>query len=338
MHMKRILIVDDVIVNRKILKKNLKDEYDLVEASNGLEALEFLKNEDETMPDLILLDIVMPIMDGYQFLERLANEGDISNIPVIITTQKSDETSELKALLAGAIEFITMPYNVAMINQRIKNIISLREQSEVIKNAERNSTTGLLYGTFLENELIGKLHANPNIRYDIVACKIENFKTIEMGAETNVIKQLQVLVTQKLLNIISDMDVLGQYDHDTFILMMDQREDYEELFYSLISEKYDINGIEISIKLKFGIYKIIGYGESILDYIEYANHAVSQISGKYGQFIAHYDDKIRKKEENEQFIVNNMQKALDENQFLISYIPQFDIIQHKLFCLEIEVK
>ena len=99
---KKILIIDDDGINRKILNKILSNEYEVAEAENGLAALELLKSENKKT-DLILLDIVMPVMDGFAFLNERKKETALSEIPVIVATQKSDEETEFDALNNGAI-------------------------------------------------------------------------------------------------------------------------------------------------------------------------------------------------------------------------------------------
>ena len=101
-----ILVVDDEEVNRELLKKYLRDDYELLFACNGLEALRIC-HENAGRIALIMLDLVMPVMDGYEFMEVARKEPDISPIPIIVTTVKDMEEDEIHALKLGASDFVT---------------------------------------------------------------------------------------------------------------------------------------------------------------------------------------------------------------------------------------
>ena len=94
---KKILVVEDNEINRMILREILSPQYKVLEAGNGAEALSVLREYGE-MVSLILLDIVMPVMDGYTFLSVMKENSEYSSIPVIVTTQNDAESDELAAL------------------------------------------------------------------------------------------------------------------------------------------------------------------------------------------------------------------------------------------------
>ncbi len=122
--MKRtILVVDDEKVNRQILGKLLQGEYCILEAANGLEALEVLGANTERI-SAVLLDIVMPVMDGYEVLKTMRDDPELSKIPVIVSSQKNGEEAEIQALSLGAQDFIAKPYKAAIIRHRLSNLIN----------------------------------------------------------------------------------------------------------------------------------------------------------------------------------------------------------------------
>ena len=104
----QILIVEDNQLNREILRTALEDEYIILEAEHGKEALDILKQHGENI-SLILLDVMMPVMDGYAFLDTIKAETEFSMIPVIVTTQGQSEEEELTALKHGATDFVPKP-------------------------------------------------------------------------------------------------------------------------------------------------------------------------------------------------------------------------------------
>lgn len=91
----------------------------------------------------ILLDVVMPVMDGYQVLELLKNDKELDAIPVIVMTSNGDVQSELKALKLGANDFLVKPFEAAIIKQRLKNMIQLSETASLRNAVERDSLTGV---------------------------------------------------------------------------------------------------------------------------------------------------------------------------------------------------
>ncbi|MEG0092167.1 MAG: response regulator [Oscillospiraceae bacterium] len=124
---KTILVVDDNNVNRMMLRGILDDEYEILEAENGWNAMNILSRKNEGI-SAILLDILMPVMDGYEFLEKIKADKELAKIPVVAITQITDEASEIKALSLGAIDFLPKPYRGDNIRYRLRNIIQLSEQ------------------------------------------------------------------------------------------------------------------------------------------------------------------------------------------------------------------
>lgn len=113
-----ILIVDDIIANIKILAEILKQENEIHFACNGQQALEIAGSDNR--PDLILLDIMMPEMDGYEVCRRLKAKVTTQNIPIIFITAKSQEEDETKGLSLGAADYITKPFCPAIVKARVK--------------------------------------------------------------------------------------------------------------------------------------------------------------------------------------------------------------------------
>lgn len=132
---KKILVVEDNELNRQLLCQILGSEYDVLEAENGEEALEVLKQYGEGI-SLILLDIVMPVMDGYTFLSVMKENSEYSSIPVIVTTQNDTESDELAALSHGASDFVAKPYRPQIILHRVAGLINLRETAAVVNQVK----------------------------------------------------------------------------------------------------------------------------------------------------------------------------------------------------------
>ena len=114
-----ILIIDDIEVNRVILKGIFENDYDVIEGENGAQALEILDNGIKV--DVILLDIIMPVMDGIDFLKNIKSDKRYCDIPIVVNTQAGEQENEYKALVLGADDFIAKPYEPKIVKRRITN-------------------------------------------------------------------------------------------------------------------------------------------------------------------------------------------------------------------------
>ena len=122
---KKILIVDDNPENINILAAHLEDEYDIYFASNGEKALDIAASDNR--PDLILLDVMMPGMDGYEVCSRLKANTETWDIPIIFITALDQEKDETKGLNLGAVDFINKPFRMAVVTARIKAALCLKD-------------------------------------------------------------------------------------------------------------------------------------------------------------------------------------------------------------------
>ena len=119
-----ILIVDDIPGNIKILSEILKGSYKVIVATNGQKALEMVASQKI---DLILLDIIMPSMDGYELCERLQANKKTAAIPVVFVSAQSEVVDETKGLALGAVDYITKPVSPAILKARVKTQLSLKK-------------------------------------------------------------------------------------------------------------------------------------------------------------------------------------------------------------------
>ena len=134
----RILVVDDAMENIQILHHALRDEHEVLFALDGGTALQIAL---EQQPDLILLDAVMPGMDGYAVCAALRGTPRLQDIPVIFVTALSQPEDETRALEAGAVDFISKPFNVAVVRARVRSQLTIKRQADAMR--ELSMTDGL---------------------------------------------------------------------------------------------------------------------------------------------------------------------------------------------------
>lgn len=136
-----LLIIEDDEINCQILTEILEEKYSVITAQNGKEGLDLLKRYGQHI-SAIMLDIQMPVMDGYEFLELVGCDAVLCKIPVIVTTVLDNIQDEVRCLELGAADFIVKPYNPKLIMVRVENIIQLRECDCLISELEMDALTG----------------------------------------------------------------------------------------------------------------------------------------------------------------------------------------------------
>ncbi len=146
-----ILIVDDEISNIEIMNAILEDNYDISFATSGEQALEVARS---ILPDLILLDVMMPGIDGYEVCTRLKSDHLLADVPVIFTTGLDDQDAEVRGLSVGAIDYVTKPINPVVLSARVSNHIELKRfRDQLAQMAVTDALTGLSNRRQLEETL-----------------------------------------------------------------------------------------------------------------------------------------------------------------------------------------
>jgi diguanylate cyclase (GGDEF)-like protein len=136
-----ILIIDDEVANIEILNAALEDDYELCFAISGEEAIEIAL---AALPDLILLDVLMPGIDGYEVCRRLKEDKLIADVPIIFTTGLDDQEAEVRGLALGAIDYITKPISPGIVRARVRNHLELKHmRDELAELAVTDALTGL---------------------------------------------------------------------------------------------------------------------------------------------------------------------------------------------------
>lgn len=150
-HNSLILIVDDSDMNRAILSEMIGDKYTILEAANGSEALALLQQRSSEI-SLVLLDIVMPVMNGYQVLQAMNEQHWIEDIPVIMISEESSPSNIERAYDMGAADFIARPFDKSIVLRRIMNTLMLYEKQKKLADLvvsqiyEKEKTSSLLIG------------------------------------------------------------------------------------------------------------------------------------------------------------------------------------------------
>lgn len=213
----RILIVDDSEMNRDMLSDMLSDDYDIVEAADGEEALSILKERVYDI-DLVLLDIIMPAVDGFGVLDVMKRYHWIDNTPVIMISSETSQSYIRKAFELGVTDYILRPFDSFIIHKRVSNTLMLyRKQKKLLSALEEQ---------VYENEKNNSMMIN-------VLAHIVEFRNGESGMHVHHIKQLTSILLQ---NLIEKTDKYHLTENDILLI-------------STASSLHDIGKISIDDKI-----------------------------------------------------------------------------------------
>jgi putative two-component system response regulator len=183
------LVVDDIDINRLIISELFAGRYEVLEASNGKEALEII-DDDKSDLAIVLLDMVMPVMDGFGVLKAMNISGKINSIPVILVTSEDDDEMALESYSLGVSDVIHKPFNASIVNQRVTNVIDLY----VYKNHLEDKLVEQ------KNELIkqeGRIKQMNSSLIDTLSATVE-FRDLESGKHIQRTRLLIKLILENL--------------------------------------------------------------------------------------------------------------------------------------------
>ncbi|MCP4689394.1 MAG: diguanylate cyclase [Desulfobacterales bacterium] len=174
----KLLLVDDMKANLNMLKMVLGKEYDIATARDGKSALEYVAANPGNL-DLILLDIIMPDMDGYEVCRGLKEDVRTSGIPIMFITSMNEEEDESKGLELGAVDYITKPFSKPIIRARVKNHLTMKRQRDLLENlSNMDGLTGIAnrrnFNRVLEIEWYRALRASTPL--SLIMMDIDYFK------------------------------------------------------------------------------------------------------------------------------------------------------------------
>ncbi|MYM96538.1 diguanylate cyclase domain-containing protein [Duganella vulcania] len=219
----RILVVDDAMENIQILHHALRDEHEVLFALSGEKALELAL---EQQPDLILLDAVMPGMDGYAVCAALRNSPRLQDIPVIFVTALNQPEDETRALEAGAVDFISKPFNVAVVRARVRSQLTIKRQADAMRELSMtDGLTGVANRRSFNDALDAEWRrcARAGLPLSVIMIDIDHFKLYNdhYGHQAGDLCLQQVSLAMARCAS-RPQDLLARYGGEEFILLLPQ--------------------------------------------------------------------------------------------------------------------
>lgn len=218
----RILIVDDSPTNVQILAEGLKDDYQIKVANSGVSALRAATSSEP--PDLILLDAIMPEMDGYEVCRQLMAGDATKNIPIIFVTANHSAADEEYGLSLGAADYITKPFNLPIVKARVRNHILLKQKTDMLESlAQLDGLTNIPNRRRLEEVLAVEWRraSRSQTPISIVMLDIDHFKPFNDHYGHGVGDVCLKAVAQALQSMLSrPADVVARYGGEEFAAVL----------------------------------------------------------------------------------------------------------------------
>ena len=319
---KLILIADDIELNRDALEVVLDGQYNLLFAENGKEALEIMRMHREDL-SMLILDLNMPVMNGYEVMERLREDELLQHIPVIVLT--ADKSAELQALQMGAADFITKPFDIPEIIQtRVSRILELSEGKKLISVAERDRITGLYSRNFFYEYASRLFQYHTEMHMDAAVLNIEQFHSVNAvnGREfgDSVLKR----IGEEIRAFISGTQgIASRVEADRFDLYCLHQPDYRAVL-NRIQEAVNRHSPNVSIHLRMGVMPWREGVEPVL-MLDRAQAACNMVRGNYQNPLMIYNEEMQAQELMNRRLLNDLKSAVSEHQLQVYYQPKYDI-------------
>ena len=317
-----VLIVEDEYVNRELLKAYLENSYELIFAETGGAALDIIRGRSETL-SLVLLDLILPDINGLEILRRIKQDADLTRIPIIVLT--SDVESEVESLNTGASDFISKPYpRPEVIMARVRRSIELSENRDLIRWTERDHITGLFNREYFYRyaEQYDLFHAEEPT--DALVLDISHFHMInERFGKAYGDEMLRRIGTELMRMARLYGGIVCRREADTFQVYCPHRTDYDVLVQEITDNvNREMNG---HIRIRVGVYAEVDKNLEIERRFDHAKDAADSIRNSFSTSVALYDDSLHEREVFAERLLDDFRDALAQKQFAVFFQPKFDI-------------
>jgi len=344
-HTPVILVVDDDSALRLVLRHSMEQEgYYVIEANNGLEAIQATVRQQ---PDLILMDAVMPEMDGFRATAELKAMQEYEHIPVLIITSLDDDYSISQAFSSGACDYITKPVNWSVMKHRVRRLLYTAETERKIKHLSYHDTL-----TGLPNRLLFMDRMDQSInramrtgeKFTLLFLDIDHFKVINdsMGHEAG--DKLLTTVTSRLQQTLRRSDTIARLGGDEFTIILENISDPEDTIYvtnnllEALAEPISIHKRKVRIGASIGVAVFPDDGETFGALLKNADIAMYRAKEKGRNTFEFYTSEMSALAMKRLELEDSLRTAIDNEEFVVYYQPKFDLKERKLVGMEALVR
>ncbi|ETP73082.1 diguanylate cyclase (GGDEF) domain-containing protein [Lachnospiraceae bacterium JC7] len=320
---RRILVVEDELINREILGNILSPVYETAFAENGQEAWQLLHDEGDGF-SLVLLDLIMPLMDGFELLKKIKNDDALKSIPVIVMT--SEKEAEVQCIRNGAVDFIKKPYDMPeVILARCERTIELYEDKSIIRSVERDSLTGL-YSKDMFFEYVKRIDSyNMSPSMDAIVLDIEHFRLInEMFGRKEGDKLLSFTAELIRSEYEGTAAIACRAEGDTFFIYCEHSDVSIDIAMAVQTKLASVSD-EKKVKLRIGIYENVDKNIDAETRFDRAKLACDRIRGDYSKSFACYSDELHQRSIYQERLISDIDKGIAREEFQVFFQPKYDI-------------
>ena len=321
---RRILIVEDELINQELLRIMLSETYEILFAATGTEALKIIESEHQTL-SLILLDLNLPDMKGMDILRQLKADPAAAKVPVIVMT--SERESEVESIEEGAVDFIPKPYPQAeVVRVRIRRTIELSEDRDIIGQTERDQLTGLYNREFFYRYAEQYDRYHKDLPTDAIVLDINHFHMINERYGKAYGDEVLRKIGEKVRDVVKDAGgIVCRRSADTFLVYCPHRSDYPEILDRVSVLLSGNDKKENRVWLRMGVYADVDKGIDIERRFDRAKQAADTVKNSFAKAIGIYDDSLLEQERQTEELLEDFAAAIREKQFLVYYQPKYDI-------------
>lgn len=340
-----VLIVDDTRNNQEVLASLLDQDYQVKVAGNGQRALDIARCFPH--PDLILLDLNMPKMDGYEVFRKLHEKPLTSYIPVIFVTASSDLESETRGLQLGAVDYITKPISPPIVLQRVRNQVLIKQHEKDLKRiAHYDALTRIPNRVLLADRMKQAIAQTKRARKTLGVCylDLDGFKPVNDTLGHHAGDQVLIEIARRIGSILREGDTVARLGGDEFVVLLPDLNHIEECIVTLkrlleiIAQPILLQNQSFSLTTSIGV-SIFPSDDNDPDVLlRHADQAmyIAKQSGKnrYHLYNSTHDRKNRLYHES----ILRIQSGLDNHEFVLYYQPKVDLISRQVVCAEALVR
>ena len=331
MQKSNVLIVDDAPINRELLAYILQDRYQVFQAENGKQAIEMIESQ-ERIYRLVLLDIQMPVLDGFGFLDYMKKKDLLRNLPVIVISGDSSDASILHAYKLGAVDFFSKPFSPEIVLNRVHNILSLYEHDYKDDLTGGYNRTGFI--RMAENVLY---NAKKKSDYALMFFDIKNFKATNelfgIGGGDNILRDFYQRIGK-----VWKPSVSARLDTDHFVCLLPQSHINMDTLSQDLKLNVQLGGRAMKLYGYCGIYHVEDDDVSVTSMIDRAKLAEESILSDHMQPYVVFDDSMRRKYVNQMELMGEYESAIANDEFKVYYQPVVEASSGNLISAEALVR
>ncbi|MES2262242.1 MAG: EAL domain-containing protein [Pseudomonadota bacterium] len=340
----QVLIVDDDRSTRSTLRYTLqRDGFQVEEAADGVQALAMLKR---FQPDVILMDAVMPVMDGFTACARLQELPGGSSIPVLMITALQDNSSVERAFAAGASDYIPKPIHYAVLSQRVRRIIEANRAEKRIRHLAYNDLlTGLPNRTlFFELLAQGIEQAGSNKQeLAVLFMDLDRFKYVNDNLGHDVGDRLLVAVAQRVRHSVRNVDTVARLGGDEFTVVLGELEGPAAAATAahnicrVLAAPFQIDGHDIFVTSSVGIAMYPHDGTDVATLVKHADSAMYRAK-KTNTGFQFYEASMEQSISEHVRLESDLRRALEQQQLEVFYQPQATLDGGQIIAMEALVR